>query len=107
MISSLLVQAEDLAGGRVGPEDQAVGVVVDDPLRQGLEQGPVPLLGRGQLRGQRLLLPPVADLRGHVAHQQQHAVAPPVRAVHRLVQALNEDLLGPAAPSRRMNSSIS
>ena len=90
----VLVQAEDLAGGRVGPEDQAVGVVVDDALRQGLEQRPVPLLGHGQLGGERLLRPPVEDLRGHVAHQQQHPVSLPVRAAHRLVKALNEDLLG-------------
>jgi hypothetical protein len=90
----LLVEAENLAGRRVGPEDQAVGVVVDDALGQGLEQGLVTLLRRGQLRGKRLLLPPVADLLGHVAQLQQHAVGPPVRAAHRLVKARNENLFG-------------
>ena len=35
---------------------------------------------------------PVVDLLGHLAHQQQHPFYLPVRAAHRLVKALNENL---------------
>ena len=47
------IHAQYLAGGRVHTDDRPVGVVVDDTVRHGLEQRPIPLLRRGIL-GQRV-----------------------------------------------------
>ncbi len=65
---------------------------MDDALRHGLEQRPVPLLRGGQVPGQHLQPVPVPDMRGGIGGVQQDPGDGFAGVAHRLAGELHEHL---------------
>jgi hypothetical protein len=68
---------------------------VDDSEREGVEQRPVPVPGRGQL----LVVGPDRDLGGDIGAEEQDAGHHPGVIADRLVQSVHEDPLWSSPPT--------